>query len=82
MRRNGARPRTGIHEAAIAEIASEHDITPAALKKRFQRRLTLTANQRRYLKRPLSLSLPFVVGMVAECQELAHLRRLQRAGES
>ena len=80
MRKNGARPRGGTREAALADIAREHGITPAALKKRFQRRLTLTAKQRRYLKRPPSLSLPFVVGMVAEIQELARLRPLQGKG--
>jgi hypothetical protein len=80
IRKNGARPRGGIREHALADIAGEHGITPAALKKRFQRRLTLTTKQRRYLKRPPGLSLPFVVEMVAEIQELARLRRLQRKG--
>jgi hypothetical protein len=37
MRKDKERPRGGIHEAAIAEVASANGLTVAALKKRFQR---------------------------------------------
>jgi hypothetical protein len=37
MRKNGERPRGGIHEAAVAEIAQRQGMTAAALKKHFQR---------------------------------------------
>jgi hypothetical protein len=37
MRRNSERPRGGIHDAAVAEIAASQNMTPEALKKRITR---------------------------------------------
>jgi hypothetical protein len=38
MHENGERPRGGIHEAAVAEVAKREGMTVAALKKRIARR--------------------------------------------
>jgi hypothetical protein len=37
MRRDSMRPRGGIHEAAVAEVAARQNVTPDALKKRITR---------------------------------------------
>jgi len=37
MRRDGMRPRGGIHEAAVAEVAARQNMTADALKKRITR---------------------------------------------
>jgi hypothetical protein len=37
MRRNRERPRGGIHDAAVAEVAASQNMTPDALKKRVTR---------------------------------------------
>jgi hypothetical protein len=37
MRRNRERPRGGIHDAAVAEVAASQNMTPDALKKRITR---------------------------------------------
>jgi hypothetical protein len=36
MKNNGERPRGGVHEAAVKEIAGEAGMTPATLKKHYQ----------------------------------------------
>jgi hypothetical protein len=38
MRANGERPRVGIHDAAVEQVATSQDMSPEALKQRITRK--------------------------------------------